>query len=210
MRVFVLGAGASKSCRLPLTNELLPGVLPAIDDPATRTGLEDFIRYLYPHFRSAWRNYPNLEELLSLIDTYLEFSPKVKRRPKYGNPEVIRFKRELLRAISIHLCQQVAHVKIQETQLFRLVRRLRRGDVVITFNWDFTVERALVELNRFGWVSYTLDPKKISLLRMIGPPKVPPNWLRLKVARPTSYEEWGQSRSTCIFAFLRSRSRLCR
>ena len=80
MRVFVLGAGASKSCRLPLTNELLPGVLPAIDDPATRTGLEDFIRYLYPHFRSAWRNYPNLEELLSLIDTYLEFSPKVKRR----------------------------------------------------------------------------------------------------------------------------------
>ncbi len=39
-----------------------------------------FVEYLYPHFKKPWRNYPNLEEFLSLCDVYLVFREKVTRK----------------------------------------------------------------------------------------------------------------------------------
>ena len=39
-----------------------------------------FVEYLYPHFKKPWRNYPNLEEFLSLCAVYLVFRKKVKRK----------------------------------------------------------------------------------------------------------------------------------
>ena len=164
-RVFVLGAGASKSCGLPLTNELFPEVLPKV---APRSRLLELIEYLYPHFRLSWRNYPRFEEFLSLLDVHLEFNPKVKRRHLFGNTEVQELKESLLSAVSRHLCDLVSGVDIRNKQMFRLAQELGPRDVVITFNWDTTLELALNELGRARDFSYVLTSKYMSLLKPHG------------------------------------------
>ena len=165
-RVFILGAGASKACGLPLTNELLPNILPSLGTKSTRERALNFIKYLYPYFEPAWGNYPNVEELLSLMDVYVEFSGKVKSSHKFEPDEVEELKGELLAAISASLSECTAKVRIQSTQFFRLAKITRPGDVVISFNWDLLFESALTELER-DW-EYELKGDKLALLKPHG------------------------------------------
>lgn len=165
-RVFILGAGASACCGIPLTNGLLPEVLPLIDSARSHDRLLQFIAYQYPYFTEKWRNYPRLEEFLSLLDVYLLFSNKVKSKHAFEDDEVETLRRELLRAVSIYLCQKAQAINIKKTRLFHLANRLAPGDVVITFNWDFLLELALFEAKRD--YSYVRDENKISILKLHG------------------------------------------
>ena len=124
----------SKACGLPLTNELLPGVLPSLQPKSFRRQAQSFIKYLYPYFDSDWGNYPNIEALLSLMDVYVEFSRKVKSSHRFDPAEVKILQHKLLGAISVRLSQLSAKIRIRDTQFFRLATILRPGDVVITFN----------------------------------------------------------------------------
>jgi len=165
-RVFLLGAGASKACGLPLTNEMLPTVLPALKTKSLRKRTTDFVKYLYPYFKSSWGNYPNLEELLSLMDVYVEFSSKVKSSHKFEPDEVDELKDDLLAAITASLSEKTESIKIQNTQFFRLAQLLKPGDAVVTFNWDLLVEKALTEFG-LDW-NYELKNDKIALLKPHG------------------------------------------
>ncbi|NDQ55746.1 MAG: hypothetical protein GZ088_01580 [Acidipila sp.] len=165
-RVFILGAGASKACGLPLTNELLPDIVSSLGTKPVRKRALNFIKYLYPYFELTWGNYPNVEELLSLMDVYVEFSKKVKSSHKFEPDEVEELKDELLTAISVSLSERTAKVKIQNTQFFRLAQIMRPGDVVVSFNWDVLLESALTELKR-GW-NYELKGDKLALLKPHG------------------------------------------
>src|SRR5713226_3896405 len=165
-RVFVLGAGASKACGLPLTNELLPSVLPSLRGTSVRKRALNFIKYLYPYFERRWGNYPNLEEFLSLMDVYVQFSAKVKRNHKFDPDDVKELKDELLSAISAGLSERSSKLKIQTTQFFRLAQIMRPGDVILSFNWDLLVESALTELKR-DW-NYELKLAKPVLLKPHG------------------------------------------
>jgi hypothetical protein len=165
-RVFILGAGASACCGVPLTNGLLSEVLPLIDDTRAHDRLLQFIKYQYPYFTEKWRNYPRLEEFLSLLDVYLLFSNKVKSKHAFDDDAVENLRRELLRAVSIYLCQKAQAINIKRTRLFHLANRLAPGDVVITFNWDFLLELALFESHRD--YSYVHDQDKVSILKLHG------------------------------------------
>jgi hypothetical protein len=165
-RVFLLGAGASKAYGLPLTNELLSTVLPSLKTKSLRKRTIEFVKYLYPYFESRWRNYPNLEELLSLMDVYVEFSSKVKSEHKFEPDEVEELKDDLLAAITVSLSEKTNSIRIQNTQFFRLAKLLRPGDAVVTFNWDLLVEKALTELG-LDW-SYELKNDKLALLKPHG------------------------------------------
>jgi hypothetical protein len=165
-RVFLLGAGASKACGLPLTNELLPTVLPSLKTKSLRKRTTDFVKYLYPYFKSKWRNYPNLEELLSLMDVYVEFSSKVKSSHKFEPDKVKELKDDLLAAITASLSEKTEGINIQKTQFFRLAKLLRPGDAVVTFNWDLLVEKALTEI-ALDW-NYELKNDKVALLKPHG------------------------------------------
>ena len=87
-RVFLLGAGASKSWGLPLTNELFPLALTKVPKRQTRTMIRDFIKYQYPHFARRWKNYPPFEEFLSLVDVYLEFADVIKKGHSFSTSDV--------------------------------------------------------------------------------------------------------------------------
>jgi hypothetical protein len=163
-RVFVLGAGASKSWGLPLTNELFPLALRAVHNPTDRKQIRDFIRYQYPHFHTRWRNYPPFEEFLSLVDVYLEFADVIKRDHAFSVEEVAQLRKELLLAIPVVFHGARTDVKHSKVQQF--ARVLERGDVVITFNWDFLVEEALYDLKKE--CEYHLDENAISILKPHG------------------------------------------
>lgn len=165
-RVFLLGAGASKAFGLPLTNELLQTVLPALKTKSLRKRTTDFVKYLYPYFHSSWRNYPNLEELLSLMDVYVEFSSKVKSSHKFEPDEVEELKKDLLTATTVTLSEKSESIKIRNTQFFHLAKLLKPGDAVVTFNWDLLVEKALTELG-LDW-NYELKNGKVALLKPHG------------------------------------------
>ena len=122
--VFVLGAGASKACGLPLTNELLPSIIPAIDKKSVRTQLLDFISYLYPHFEVDWKNYPNFEELLGQFEIYVRFSKKVKAKHKFALGEIADLKNEVLRTISIFLDESIPDSKIKSSPISTLAAML--------------------------------------------------------------------------------------
>src|SRR6266852_1120393 len=98
-RVFLLGAGASKSWGLPLTNELFPLALRGVPKREDRKLIRDFIRYQYPHFHGRWNNYPPFEEFLSLVDVYLDFADVIKRGHSFSIEDVARIRKELLLAI---------------------------------------------------------------------------------------------------------------
>ncbi len=102
------------------------------------------------------------------MDVYLEFGPAVKRKHAFSNDQVKELKTRLLRAISMYLCELGAPRRLAKTQLFRFVRRLRKGDVVISFNWDLTTEQALWEQKRLSLLSYTLRSDAITLLKLHG------------------------------------------
>jgi hypothetical protein len=98
-RVFLLGAGASKSWGLPLTNELFPLALTGVPKQRDRKLIREFIRYQYPYFQRRWKNYPPFEEFLSLVDIYLEFADVIKRGHSFSLEEVARIRKMLLLAI---------------------------------------------------------------------------------------------------------------
>ncbi len=163
-RVFLLGAGASKSWGLPLTNELFPLALTGIPKRHNREMIQGFIQYQYPYFRSQWENYPPFEEFLSLVDVHLEFADVIKRGHKFSNDDVARIRRELLLGISAVLHE--ARTGAARARVRKFAELLQAGDVVITFNWDLLVEEALYDLNK-NWDYFHCD-NSISILKPHG------------------------------------------
>jgi hypothetical protein len=163
-RVFLLGAGASKSWGLPLTNELFPLALTKVPKHQSRTMIRDFIKYQYPHFTRRWKNYPPFEEFLSLVDVYLEFADVIKRGHSFSPSDVASIKNELLLAISDVLLEPLP--KAERSRVTKFAKLLRAGDAVITFNWDLLVEEALYDLNK-EW-EYKLTDGAISILKPHG------------------------------------------
>jgi hypothetical protein len=113
-RVFLLGAGASKSWGLPLTNELFPLALTGVAKRQSRKLIRDFIQYRYPHFRKRWKNYPPFEEFLSLIDVYLEFADVIQRGHSFSPSDVAQIKKDLLLAISVVLLKDHRELHVQK------------------------------------------------------------------------------------------------
>jgi hypothetical protein len=163
-RVFLLGAGASKSWGLPLTNELFPLALTGVKKREDRELVRGFIRYLYPHFRRRWKNYPPFEEFLSLVDIYLDFADVIKRGHSFKIEDVARIRKELLLAIAAVL--HTARSGAAHSNVRKFAGLLRAGDAVVTFNWDLLLEGALHDLNK-DW-EYGLRDGAVSILKPHG------------------------------------------
>jgi hypothetical protein len=163
-RVFLLGAGASKSWGLPLTNELFPLALTKVPKHQNRKLIRDFIQYQYPHFRRRWKNYPPFEEFLSLVEVYLEFADVIKRGHSFSRSDVARIKNDLLLATLVVLRE--APSQAARSRVTKFAELLQRGDEVITFNWDLLVEEALHDLKK-EW-EYSRRDNAICILKPHG------------------------------------------
>jgi hypothetical protein len=163
-RVFLLGAGASKSWGLPLTNELFPLALTGVKKPESRDLIGKFIQYLYPHFRKRWKNYPPFEEFLSLVDVYLDFADVIKRGHSFSIEDVKRIRKEFLLAISAVLHE--ARAGAAHSNVGKLPKCSGPEDAVITFNWDLLIEELVHDMGT-NW-EYGLQERAISMLKPHG------------------------------------------
>lgn len=163
-RCFILGAGFSKACGLPLASELAHLVFehafPVNDDfrPDIRENWFRFIRHLYPatDLSETW---PDFEDLITILDEWAIFQAEYEGRDRAGEPlSPPHFKKVLLRHLALLLCETTAAASrtgIEQVKSF--VRTLDlANDRIISFNWDALVEIACRELN-IG-VSYTQRP----------------------------------------------------
>ena len=200
-RIFVLGAGVSVSSGYPPVKVLLKEVL----EFGQRTGKDigkiiEVIKVLFPNFNPKFGNFPNIEDFLGLLDTMQAMSLsseqmrgkkwapiKLRRRPLYFSEEISEIKEELLRLISEYFFLNTRPVK----PFLEFSKRLTRGDVIVTFNWDLLLERSLYELNKSYWYFWRRS-KDLQDVIPILKPHGSINWVqREKIHSSVEGEEMG-------------------
>jgi hypothetical protein len=149
--VLFLGAGATKACNGPMTNEILPGICKRAADPTSGWSLNRLKDFLERQFHvtavSPNEHYPGLPLLMSLIDTALD------RRQSFGAdwdvPAVTQLREEVEFGIFDLLEEQLQ--KSPTNNHWELLNRLYPGDdeepCVITTNYDLIVDTALMFLS---------------------------------------------------------------
>jgi hypothetical protein len=174
-RVFILGAGVSASCGIAVSNQILRDSvvrLEGTNGPAVDR-IHRLLRYFYPNFDSALRNYPNIEDFLNLLEMAKRFNTEEFVASKLWSVEKLNEVNEVtLGAVRDYLWGRMA--KQNKQRLIRdFVREyLHVGDTVITFNWDLTLERALEAYPGDPGFLYTYsrhrETKSFSLLKPHG------------------------------------------
>ena len=137
-RVFILGAGVSHSCGYPLAIDLLREFFNSKEiEKKDKEKISNFIQALFPSFVTQYENYPNIEDVLSMVEVIIEEKITISELAK-------EVKRILLWGIANFLCKFSRNKKPIE----EFVTYLQEGDSVITFNWDFLLEEAILDANK--------------------------------------------------------------
>lgn len=151
-RCFVLGAGFSKACGLPLARELTKLVFAKAYGwfkdggfgSETRERYMRFLRHLYPQLNFG-RNWPDFEDLITVLDEWAEWQKAYEGRDRSDEvPTAGHLKKTLLKSVEELLCERAAAAPREGWELIeRFVRdRYRDGDSIISFNWDTLIEVA--------------------------------------------------------------------
>lgn len=144
--VFIIGAGVSASCGIPVAKDIFREAM-----EARVFGSEDdwelvrkLLDYLYPSFQTSGKFYPNVEEFLNQVEMGQRFNSENFFRSTYWPPQ------KLKRVNAITLCSIASLIRnrMKDSSKQAYIRKfvhefIQPGDVVITFNWDTTVEKAL-------------------------------------------------------------------
>jgi hypothetical protein len=141
-----LGAGVPAACGVPVAKDLLRA---SITDADTKSGaavdeIHKLLRYLYPSFKPRLRNYPNIEDFLNLIEMAKRFnSEEFIESSVWTTKRLTNVRNNVEKLVTDFLWRLM-----QNRDRFQLItdfagENIRRGDVIVTFNWDVTIENAL-------------------------------------------------------------------
>jgi hypothetical protein len=156
-RCYILGAGFSKACGLPLADELTARVLKYRHDRDAELGLEEFdpqgvkqqqpvfLRHLFPG-HDLETNPPGFEDVIAVLDEWMDYNRACGGN---GDPVVERFRASLIEALHNLLCEQVDAAR-REDRLSAVQSFLRRvhdeRSTIVSFNWDLLVEVAAQDI----------------------------------------------------------------
>ena len=159
-RVFVLGAGASASCGLPVSQNILNKAMAHLQDHdgAKWDGIVSLLEYLYPSFNTALRNYPNIEDFMNLIEMAIEFnSEDYIQSTLWPDKKLADVKKAVLQMVTDYIWSMMKTCNREPVKKF-VDHCLRTGDAIVTFNWDLTIENALESSGRFDfWYAPTAE-----------------------------------------------------
>jgi hypothetical protein len=155
-RCYILGAGFSKACGLPLAKELSTqiseyqnGVMESVLDAPSSYPTEpqrDFLGQLFPDY-DLRQNWPDFEQLITVLDEWQEY------RLACGNTadESVRHLREsLLSGLHNLLCERVvdAHKADRLNAVRDFVKRVHdEQSTIVSFNWDLLLEVAAQDID---------------------------------------------------------------
>lgn len=144
-RVFVVGAGFSKSLGYPLSNEILPGVWKR-QSPEEKRTLERIIKFHHPWFNpDDKRTFPNIERLL----TDLEVNDEMFDASRYGagnftHEDLKNGKRSILVGIENWFHEIYENAGADREWLNNFKRLLaKKTSAIISFNWDLVLDHLL-------------------------------------------------------------------
>lgn len=189
--VYVFGAGLSKDFGLPLARELLFEMRKCICDLGEESQLKQvyqFLQFFYPGFSPSGQSYPDIEDVLGMLDVAEAYAELRGKYPGY------RWRQEKVRQIQGKLNRMLGKYlwTFQEKyadknyagieSLRKFVRRRTTRVTYITFNYDLLLETAL-SLECIPY-SYSLAPK--SNIVTVLKPHGSINWFLKNNGRPPS------------------------
>jgi hypothetical protein len=175
LRVFVLGAGVSAACGIPVTKDIFRETMLVLlrSSPSRAEKVHTMLRYLYPGFEARLKNYPNMEDFPNLLEMAKRFNSEefLKREP-HSEKRIKKVEDIVLKSLTSFLWQSMqSKDRLKPLRTF-VEKQLRPGDVVITFNWDVSLEQALYmdrKEPRFDYFySRTRDQKQVFLIKPHG------------------------------------------
>jgi hypothetical protein len=159
-RVFIVGAGVSASCGLPVAQNLLQKAMDLLahHDVPTWDRIHKLLEYLYPSFNPTLRNYPNIEDFMNLIEMALEFNnEEFIASSLWPEAELKKVKRKVLQTVTDYFWDQMSTCHLEPLLKF-VTTCLAKGDTIVTFNWDVTIEKALETVSDFDfWYEPSAD-----------------------------------------------------
>lgn len=162
-RTFVVGAGVSASCGIAVANQILREAVMRMEDTDTAKTdrIHNLLRYLYPDFEKSLRNYPNIEDFLNLLEMAKRFnSEEFIASSLWSVPRLDEVKKHTLQAVTDYLWDRMVEKEKQQSIGKFVKENLRKGDTIITFNWDLTIERALEDYPGDPGFLYTFSDKR--------------------------------------------------
>lgn len=175
LRVFILGAGVSASCGVPVARDIFRAtMLRLLRENSTRAEeVHKVLRYLYPGFDESLKNYPNIEDFFNLLEMAKQFNTEeFVESERFSEQRIEKVGEVVLKALTDFLWRRMQSKDKLRPLLEFAESEIRLGNVVITFNWDVTIEQALYmdrKEPRFHYFySRDLDQKQVFLLKPHG------------------------------------------
>jgi hypothetical protein len=175
LRVFVLGAGVSAACGMPVTKDIFRETMLVLlgSSPSHAERVHTMLRYLYPGFEARLKNYPNIEDFLNLLEMAKRFNSEafLKSEP-HSEKRIKKVEAIVLKSLASFLWQSMQSKDCLKPLQRFVEKQLNPGDVVITFNWDVSLEQTLHNDRkepRFDYFySRSRDRKQIFLIKPHG------------------------------------------
>jgi hypothetical protein len=155
LNVLVLGAGASASCGIALTKDILRESMEKLsaEEPDKARKANRLLEYLYQDFNPGYRNYPNIEDFLNILEIASTFnSQEFIESTLWPKTKTTEVKKIVLRALTEYLWKFMSGNKRSHYIDTYFGNHVPTETVIITFNWDLSVEQSL---------SKRLDPPPI-------------------------------------------------
>ncbi len=143
--VFVVGAGFSADLGYPLTTQLLPRLV----DRCGKTFLQRFqpvVQFHHPRWDGRPSTLPYIEHFLTELAANEDLLPAVRPDGPFTVEELRRLREDLLREIALWFHEIHDGAAPRRSKLLsRFRKRLQNSasPVVISFNWDYELDRAM-------------------------------------------------------------------
>jgi len=174
-KVVVIGAGVSASCGIAVSKDILRETISALGEKSHASReVHEALKYLYPDFELEFRNYPNIEDFLNLLDMASVFNTEEFTESSLWPRERIGRVTEIVRrGLSEYIWSFCSSPEKTSKSLLAYVDTyIRPGDVIITFNWDLMIEQALSKRDKVPRLVYQYsrgsNQKAIVLLKPHG------------------------------------------
>ena len=136
----------------------------------------ELIEYLYPSFRGVLLNYPNIEDFLNLLEMAKTFnSAEFIQSTLWPTTRLDEAAATTLKAVTDYIWDAM---RPEPRHIEDFIRHcIEPDDVIIDFNWDLNVERALEQVDLLFWYE---KPTDVLLLKPHGSV----DWFELKTLPP--------------------------
>jgi hypothetical protein len=165
-KIYILGAGFSKTFGLPLASEFLLRLSEESENKMFIHRIDSTCRQFYPTFVSACKNYPNIEDFFNYNYSLTNY---VRLWGDYSNKYVDNFISEFVFEIADYLNKKSRSLNsTHEYYLDKFCSKVNPGDVIITFNWDTILERFLEKKKKKISFLFVENSEDITILKLHG------------------------------------------